>query len=82
MTNLGPATLRLRIDVLRAAMASHGVKSQDQLAREINVGRATVVRAFSGRTAPGDALIAGLRLRLGLSLDEFVEVIPATRKTA
>ncbi|MBO9556728.1 helix-turn-helix transcriptional regulator [Cellulomonas sp.] len=80
MTALPPATLRLRTDVLRAAMASHGVRTQEQLAQEIGVGRATVVRGFSGRKAPGDALIAGLRLRLGLSLDDFVEVVPARSK--
>jgi len=56
-------------------MAAHGITSQDQLAEEITVGRATVVRAMSGRYPPGDGLLAGLSLRLGLSLDELCVVV-------
>ncbi len=63
-------------------MARRGLRTQEQLAQEIGVGRATVVRAFSGRTPPGDAVIAGLRLRLGLSLDQIVEVVPDARDDA
>lgn len=80
MKPIRPATLRLRAEVIRTAMASHGISSQEQLAEEIGVGRATVVRAFAG-DAPGSALIAGIRLRLGLDLNDFLEVIPA-RKAA
>lgn len=76
------ASLRLNADAVRAAMASHGITSQEQLAEETGVGRATVVRAMSGRQPPGDALLAGLRLRLGLSLDDLAEVIPPPRRKA
>jgi len=80
MKPLRRSTLRLRNDLVRAAMTSHGIGSKEQLAEELGVGRATVMRAFAGGT-PGPALIAGIRLRLGLDLDDFLEVIP-DRKTA
>lgn len=73
------ATLRLRVDAVRGAMAAHGITSQEQLAEVLGVSRDTVKRAFSGRFAPGDALIAGLRLRLRLPFDLIVE---ATERSA
>lgn len=64
-------------------MRSHAIPSQERLAEEIGVGRATVVRAMSGRTSPSGAVLAGLRLRLGLSLDELAEAVPpGKRKTS
>lgn len=63
-------------------MVEHGITSREQLAQEIGVGRATVVRAFSRRSAPGEALLAGLRLRLGIPLDQIVDVVPARRRVA
>lgn len=76
------ATLRLNSETVRAAMRSHGITSQEQLADEIGVGRATVVRAMNGRAAPGGALLAGLALRLGLSLDDLAEVVKPRRRRA
>lgn len=77
-----PATLRLNADVVRNRMRSLGITSQERLADEISVGRATVVRAMSGRTAPGDALLAGLALRLGVSLNELAVVVDPEARTA
>ena len=73
-----PDTLRLRTDAIKGAMAVHGITSQEELANILGVGRATVIRAFSGGR-PGDALIAGLRLRLNLPLDLIVEAVPAAK---
>lgn len=83
-THQRAATLRLNVDVVKSAMRSHGITSQEQLADEVNVGRATVVRAMTRRAAPGDALLAGLALRLGLTLNDLCEVVtpPRRRRTA
>jgi|GEM_PF-1270924 len=78
-THQRAATLRLNVETVRGAMRSHGITSQEQLADEIGVGRATVVRAMTRRSAPGDALLAGLAVRLGLSLDDLAQVV-APRK--
>lgn len=78
-----PASLRLNSEVIREAMRSQGIPSQERLAEEIGVGRATVVRALSGRTSPSGTVLAGLRLRLDLSLDELAEAVPPpARKSA
>lgn len=63
-------------------MTAHGIATQAQLAAELGLGRATVVRAMSRRTAPGEALMAGLSIRLGMRLDELAEVVPPARRQA
>lgn len=75
MSTPRPPRLRLNTETVRVAMRSHGIASQQQLAEELGIGRATVVRAMTGRSAPGDVLLAGLAVRLGLSLNELATVV-------
>lgn len=70
-----PATLRLRIDAIRGAMASQGITSVDRLAITIGISRATAFRIMGGSQEPSAAFIAGLRLRLGLPFDLAVEAV-------
>lgn len=73
-----PATLRLRSDAIRGAMASQGITSVDRLAAVIGVSRATAFRIMSGSQEPSAAFVAGLRLRLGLPFDLSVEAVEAS----